>query len=262
MDKSVVQLACQTGVTPVRDILIKLLNKYNFEIKEAREEIENLTPNPSVGPDSDTGIDEDEDEDIDDANSSNLNDRDQSNSGEMDQMIDQNEEYATYGLNFDESDDDPDDDDDQNGTNDNLAEYLDNFETFGQASQLTRGDMKRRYKSFTLQGKQEFDNATAYLQLLSRFDPDKIYTLEDLKDNEVLERGIRLLYRERYGMNRDFLRLGIHIKYDKISRTVFEKHQADMKILRQAMAKKAAAVGLNSIGANKRDRYVCSFLPW
>ena len=52
-------------------------------------------------------------------------------------------------------------------------------------------------------------------QLLS-LSPDRIYTVEDLADNELLDRALRLLYRARFGQSNGYSRISPHIRYDKL----------------------------------------------
>ena len=60
---------------------------------------------------------------------------------------------------------------------------------------------------------------------------DRIYTVQDLEDGEIHDRALRLLYRARFGQDKDYSGISPHIKYDMLHPTVVTgiKHKIKMK---------------------------------
>ena len=68
-----------------------------------------------------------------------------------------------------------------------------------------------------------FNQDLLNLRLLLQLDPNRVYILEDLEDQDVLARALRLLYDSMFGIKKSDIRLSPHIVYDKLPASVADK---------------------------------------
>lgn len=68
------------------------------------------------------------------------------------------------------------------------------------------------------------------LRALLSLDPDKFYSVEDLEDEEMLDRALRLLFLARYGQRQQHLRISSHISYDQLGRAVSDSIETKLKM--------------------------------
>lgn len=258
MDKSVVELATRTGAPAVQEIIVQLLNKYNYEVKEARDELSAAYPTPEEEPKSpNSSSSQQSEEQVDlisksdsqeEALDARLHD---ASYHDMDAKENDKGDADYVESSSDESEKAPEDDEDEehievpeadDEAGDNVREHVESLNM--QSGLSARGDFKKQYGALDLQGKTEFDNYKAHLRLLARFDPAKVYKVADLASSDVLERGLRLLFRERYGMSQEVFRMGVHINYKDISMQICDRLREDMKLSRKEIVKKAKKCGL------------------
>lgn len=104
-----------------------------------------------------------------------------------------------------------------------------------------------------------WDQDTIVLRHLLTLDPRRTYTVADLADNDILDRALRLLFRARFGQDREYVRISPYIRYDKLSRRVAETIDKNCRITDKEirrLRKIAAASGSPS------TRYVSSRSIW
>ena len=64
--------------------------------------------------------------------------------------------------------------------------------------------MREIFNRLSRKDQESFDQDTMVLRQLLSLSPDRIYTVEDLADSEILDRALRLLYRTRFGQSNDY----------------------------------------------------------
>ena len=86
----------------------------------------------------------------------------------------------------------------------------------------TYRSLRESYSKLTRKQQEDFDQDTLHLRTLLRLSPTRVYTLDDLDDPEIHDRALRLLYRARFGQENEYIRVGPHIKYNKLAPEVVE----------------------------------------
>ena len=81
---------------------------------------------------------------------------------------------------------------------------------------LTAETMKAEFGKMTVEGQESFDQDVWNLQSLLTLDPTKTYAVEDLDNDQILERALKLLYLSRFGREWLYSRISPHIRYDKL----------------------------------------------
>lgn len=85
-----------------------------------------------------------------------------------------------------------------------------------------------------------FDQDRWNMQQLLSLDPDRIYKIEDLEDEKVLGRSLRLLYLAKFGREALYTRISPHLKYDKLpislSKGIEGRLELDEHQIRESLA--------------------------
>lgn len=84
----------------------------------------------------------------------------------------------------------------------------------------TTKTLRKDFMKLTASQQEAFNQDEMNLRQLLSLSPDRVYTLEDLEDSDVLDRALRLLYQARFGQTRQNTRISPHINYDKLPTTV------------------------------------------
>lgn len=74
----------------------------------------------------------------------------------------------------------------------------------------TYKQIRATYAKLSRENQELYDQYTIYLRQLLSLSADKVYTVEDLEDQEIHDRALRLLYRERFGQEHEYVRVGPH----------------------------------------------------
>ena len=90
--------------------------------------------------------------------------------------------------------------------------------------------MREYYNKLPREDQESFDQAEVSIRALLGLDPDRVYTIEDLNDEEVHDRALRLLYRARFGQVNEYARISPHINYDQLDRTVSDHIKSKLSI--------------------------------
>lgn len=121
---------------------------------------------------------------------------------------------SRYGDYEDETSDDSEEDANiSDGWNDegNLSDHEDSSEDTSSEDETSSNDedfdidattaetMKADFGQMSVQGQDSFDQDVWNLQGLLKLDPEKVYNIEDLEDDRILERALKLLYLSRFG---------------------------------------------------------------
>lgn len=61
-------------------------------------------------------------------------------------------------------------------------------------------------------------------------DPKRIYVLEDLDNEDIHDRALRLLYRARFGQDNEYTRISPHIRYDKLRKETIQQINKSIKM--------------------------------
>ncbi|MCJ1260139.1 hypothetical protein MMC24_007979, partial [Lignoscripta atroalba] len=88
--------------------------------------------------------------------------------------------------------------------------------------------------------------------------PDRVYTLKDLKDTVILDRALRLLYQAHFDKERQQLCISPHINYSKLLKKVSQmiKNKYHMKEAQLQTAVKALAATMNLMNVKTVNRVV------
>ncbi|MCJ1260140.1 hypothetical protein MMC24_007980 [Lignoscripta atroalba] len=88
--------------------------------------------------------------------------------------------------------------------------------------------------------------------------PDRVYTLKDLKDTVILDRALRLLYQAHFGKERQQLRISPHINYSKLLKKVSQmiKNKYHVKEAQLQTAVKALAATMDLMNVKTVNRVV------
>ena len=90
--------------------------------------------------------------------------------------------------------------------------------------------MQEYYNKLPRKDQESFDQDEISLRALLGLDPDRVYTIEDLNDEEVHDRALRLLYRARFGQVNEYARISPHINYDQLDRTVSDHIESKLSV--------------------------------
>jgi hypothetical protein len=92
-------------------------------------------------------------------------------------------------------------------------------------------NQKKRYAVLNLFEKEKFDQERMNLEYLLEFNPNTVYTEKSLENERILDRALRLLYRARFGQEKENARIGVHIKYTNLPKAVIAALQTANTIL-------------------------------
>jgi hypothetical protein len=239
LDKSVVDSATRAFSSEFQELLIKLLNEANVQVRNAHESVKGrkILDGRDVLP---LSTDEFFLEDI---NSDDLN----LNIGHglasvhptrnraapkrlVNEVLSQFSNYfgrKRRGANSDASSDQSEDSSDEyqdtssqstkSGGTDDIDE---DAEDIIQPTQYTVQQLKRNFRRLEYADQEQFDQDEMNLRLILSLSPDRVYTMEDLNDKDVLDRALRLLFINRSGQENLSMRISPHIKYDKLPTSV------------------------------------------
>ena len=81
-------------------------------------------------------------------------------------------------------------------------------------------ELRRRYLWLPEELKNEVSQDVINFYRFLSYDPDKVYTVDDPQDNEILNRGLRLLFGNRIGQAQERLRVTPHISYEALPKSL------------------------------------------
>lgn len=85
---------------------------------------------------------------------------------------------------------------------------------------ITTKSLKAKYSKMSSQEQENWTPDEMNIRSLLSLSPDRVYTVEDLNNEEILDRGLRILFHARYGQRKQFMRVSPHITYDKLHKLV------------------------------------------
>lgn len=111
---------------------------------------------------------------------------------------------------------------DAKARNDNPEAWIDGLDANAEIllESRTRRQMRLIYDKMSRKDQESWDQDGWNLRTLLALSPERIYTLEDLDDQEIHDRALRLLYRARFGQTRDYARISPHINYTHLHKDV------------------------------------------
>lgn len=249
LDKSVLDMATRSFTPPVQELLVKLLNEANTEVKKVHSSIgkvaEYLSAPEDTATPEDTAAPEDAAAAPEDAAAAqepkqkrraperfgqeSLTHMDHdtafTNTSDSDYHIDLKEDSEFSG--FDEEDEKTD------NNLSNFEEFLPKtLPTIIQDLVLETQTTKRLRQDFsrlTHQEQEAFNQEDLYIRQLLSLSPEKTYTTQDLTDDQILDRALCLLYVSKFGQEEMQVRISPHIKYDKLPSAVSESIRAKMQ---------------------------------
>ena len=74
--------------------------------------------------------------------------------------------------------------------------------------------MREAFNKLNRREQENLDQDGMMLRQLLSISPDRVYTVDDLNDNEIHDRALGLLSRARFGQTKNYSRISLHIKYD------------------------------------------------
>lgn len=92
----------------------------------------------------------------------------------------------------------------------------------------TYRQIRETYARMSRKQQEDFDQDTLHSRSLLSLSPTRVYTLDDLQDPEIHDRALRLPYRARFGQEHEYIRVGPHIKYNKLAPEVVESIKQNM----------------------------------
>ena len=95
--------------------------------------------------------------------------------------------------------------------------------------------MREYYNKLPRKDQESFDQDEISLRALLSLDPNRVYTIEDLNDEEVHDRALRLLYRARFGQVNEYARISPHISYDQLDRTVSDHIKSKLSVAQREL---------------------------
>lgn len=137
-----------------------------------------------------------------------------------------------------ESEDEGGEDEDEDGDEDENGENAPDEGTFNMSSIIedviletkTLKRLKQDYSRLS-QGEQEnYDQEDLNFKQLLSLDPNKVYELDDLENEKVLDRALRLLYLSKFGREEIQIRVSPHIRYDKLPTTMSQTIQTKQRV--------------------------------
>ena len=123
------------------------------------------------------------------------------------------------------------------GKNDNPAEDVaqDDGGDYLLLQPKSNRQMREYYNKLSRKDQESFDQDEISLRTLLGLDPDRVYTIEDLTDEEVHDRALRLLYRARFGQLNEYARISPHINYDQLDRTVSNHIKSKLSVAQREL---------------------------
>lgn len=100
------------------------------------------------------------------------------------------------------------------------------------------------YRSLEMHEREHYDQELMNVQLLLKYSLDKAYSVEDLDDRTIMERGLRLLARARFGIEKEDLRVCPHIEYRHLNEKTLKAQKRLVQKSVQQLMKKAVEAGL------------------
>ncbi|OBT75776.1 hypothetical protein VF21_05558 [Pseudogymnoascus sp. 05NY08] len=94
---------------------------------------------------------------------------------------------------------------------------------------LTTAELKKAFQHQAIGLQESFSQEEFNLRLLLSLPRDKIYTIADLNDPMILERGLRILFCRRIGSSSPVARLGPHITYSMVPAELRKKFNQIME---------------------------------
>ena len=94
----------------------------------------------------------------------------------------------------------------------------------------TTKTIRQNYSKLSRKDQEAFDQDSIVLRQLLSLDPKRIYVLEDLDNEDIHDRALRLLYRARFGQDNDYTRISPHIRYDKLRKETIQQINKSIKI--------------------------------
>ena len=94
----------------------------------------------------------------------------------------------------------------------------------------TTKTIRQNYSKLSRKDQESFDQDTIVLRQLLSLDPKRIYVLEDLDNEDIHDRALRLLYRARFGQDNDYTRISPHIRYDKLCKETIQQINKSIKM--------------------------------
>ncbi|MCJ1427565.1 hypothetical protein MMC29_005468 [Sticta canariensis] len=125
---------------------------------------------------------------------------------------------------------------DQYENEDKESNYDSPVEVDDKSTEMVRAE----YGKMTAKEQEPFDQDLWNFQQLLALDPEKIYTIDDLRSEKILGRGLRLLYLAKFG--REDIQTGIspHLNYDRLparmSRGIEEKMEIEEHQVGESLA--------------------------
>ena len=161
-------------------------------------------------------------------------------SGDTDEE-DSASEYDDEGLPIgsdQSSESDVSSDFDPKARNDNPEAWIDGLTENAEVllESRTRRQMRQYYNNLTRKEQETWDQDEWNLRNLLTLSPDRVYTLEDLADEDIHDRALRLLYRARFGQSRDYARISPHINYTHLHKDVSASIKARTRVHEGEMA--------------------------
>jgi hypothetical protein len=246
----VVDLATRAFSVEVKNLLVKLLNEANKKVKEAHESLEGrkLLKGKETLAFTLTSFDQ---QDFDDEITAEAGDLSKNTDRQRRirkipqrlaaEMLAESHEYNEYGEYVESSDsasalDDSDytgENASHDSNNDSDADTVSTAEIAHGAEPLITKRLMQKirndYKKMPVAEQEAFDQEDMNLRMLLQLSPTHVYTLEDLEDHDILDRGLRLLFSQRVGREHRSMRLGPHILYDKLPTKVAKTIKKKMR---------------------------------
>ena len=85
---------------------------------------------------------------------------------------------------------------------------------------LTTKKLREQYSKLDILEQENYSQEDMNIRRLLQLSPTKIYTVEDLQDPEILDRGLRLLFNARFGQTQQMLKISPHIEYDQLPKAL------------------------------------------
>jgi len=258
IDKSVVDLATRAFSKEVRNLLVKILNEANEQVREAHESPlgkalldgrETLPFELSIG-----SMDlDDNGSDLDFTVPRDLPPRRRQEPDRFSiSMLAGSSLYASYGKkrgrraaadseeSTSETDDqgsnytkDGDSSDDDDASDREREDDGESAPVFSNQTVIQRA--RHEYRKLVTKEQEMFDQEELNLRLLLQLSPEYKYTTEDLRNHNVLDRALRLLLSQRSGQDMYSMRVGPHIKYNKLPSRVVKTIQGKLQVQKEGV---------------------------
>lgn len=118
------------------------------------------------------------------------------------------------------------------------SESEDNTPAEAKSNQLLRAEFNRLSAS----DQESVNQERLDMQRLLSLDPTRIYKLEGLEDNQVLEQALRLLYLSKFGRDELYTCVSPHITYEKLAVSMARSIKERLQIEEQQIARSLALI--------------------